>query len=203
MRTSADERIESLSLQTKSLLYRAEVSAVDPAQARVRVRDGEWESGWVKWIAGRASAGEASWSAPQIGDAVLCAAVEGKRSETIVLGAVYSAAAPPPFNTLNKHGFKFSDGGVVHYDDETSTLQVVPPAAGAVTIIVGGSNVHVEDGAVSVNSDSVTVTAQNVQVDASQIELGGSGGKKIARVGDLVNLQTGKILEGSDVVTSK
>ena len=63
---------------------------------------------------------------------------------------------------------------------------------------------------VSVNKDGdVRIdAAQTVTVNAPKIELGGAGGKKIARVGDMVNVASGSsagkwpIVEGSDVVSA-
>ena len=48
--------------------------------------------------------------------------------------------------------------------------------------------------------------ATNVLVNAPEIELGGEGGKQVARIGDMVNVTFGSsaglhpIVEGSDVV---
>ncbi|MBD3728769.1 MAG: phage baseplate assembly protein [Sphingomonadales bacterium] len=48
----------------------------------------------------------------------------------------------------------------------------------------------------------VEVAAPVVLVDSADLRLGGEGGAKIARVGDDVDLGTGKIITGSDKVTA-
>lgn len=48
----------------------------------------------------------------------------------------------------------------------------------------------------------VTVAAPIVTVESDDVRLGGAGGAKIARIGDDVNLSTGKIISGSDKVTA-
>lgn len=48
----------------------------------------------------------------------------------------------------------------------------------------------------------VHVIAPMALIEADTVQLGGEGGKKVARVGDQVDLSTGRILTGSDKVTS-
>lgn len=48
----------------------------------------------------------------------------------------------------------------------------------------------------------VTVTAPVVLVDSEDVQLGGAGGQPVARVGDDVDLGTGKIASGSSKVTA-
>lgn len=50
--------------------------------------------------------------------------------------------------------------------------------------------------------DEVQVDAPLVKVLSDDVRLGGDGGAKVARVGDDVNLTTGKIVSGSDKVTA-
>lgn len=53
---------------------------------------------------------------------------------------------------------------------------------------------------VAVAAPEVSVTADSVLVDSADVQLGGAGGAKVARVGDDVDLGTGKIITGSDKV---
>ena len=56
---------------------------------------------------------------------------------------------------------------------------------------------------VTIDAPEVDVTADIVTVESPDIRLGGAGGAKVARVGDDVDLGTGKIISGSDVVTAE
>lgn len=56
---------------------------------------------------------------------------------------------------------------------------------------------------VTIDAQTVDVTADVVTVESADIRLGGAGGAKVARVGDDVDLGTGKIISGSDVVTAE
>lgn len=64
-----------------------------------------------------------------------------------------------------------------------------------------GQKVHItRDGIVIETDKPVTVRSQSVLLEADAIDLGAAGGQPVARVGDDVNLSTGKIISGSDKV---
>lgn len=54
--------------------------------------------------------------------------------------------------------------------------------------------------AVLIEAPEVTVRADTVTIDSSDINLGGDGGQRIARIGDNVDPATNKIVSGSDRV---
>lgn len=58
------------------------------------------------------------------------------------------------------------------------------------------------DGPEVIGVAKVTVTAPQVVVDSADVQLGGAGGKAVARVDDMVDLATGKIISGSEKVTA-
>ncbi len=51
-----------------------------------------------------------------------------------------------------------------------------------------------------VSDNEVKVSAPKVIVDSDEVHLGAEGGQKVARIGDDVDLGTGKIISGSDKV---
>jgi phage baseplate assembly protein V len=56
---------------------------------------------------------------------------------------------------------------------------------------------------VLVKSDSkITLEAPTIVLDSDDVQLGGAGGPAVARIGDDVDLGTGKIISGSDKVTA-
>ena len=60
-----------------------------------------------------------------------------------------------------------------------------------------------QDQVVKLGREGVEITTpRRMRIEAETIELGGEGGRKVARVGDQVDLTTGKIVEGSDVVSA-
>lgn len=55
---------------------------------------------------------------------------------------------------------------------------------------------------ITATADIVVTAAGSVTIDSGDIRLGTGSGAKVARVGDDVNLTTGKIISGSDKVTA-
>ena len=71
------------------------------------------------------------------------------------------------------------------------------------TVTVDADSVAVTAEGATIDAQTVDVTADVVSIDSGDIRLGGAGGAKVARVGDDVDLGTGKIISGSDVVTAE
>ncbi len=76
------------------------------------------------------------------------------------------------------------------------------PHDGAEAVITKG------DTRIEIAGQKVTVNTVSALVNAQRVELGGTGGRKVARVGDMVNVGSGSsagmwpIVEGSNVVTA-
>lgn len=56
---------------------------------------------------------------------------------------------------------------------------------------------------VTIDAPEVDVFADSVTIDSGDIGLGGAGGAQVARVGDDVDLGTGKIVSGSSIVRAE
>lgn len=66
-----------------------------------------------------------------------------------------------------------------------------------------GNVVKLGRDAISIDAaDKVHVTAPIALIESDDVQLGGAGGQAVARVGDDVNLTTGKIITGSSKVTA-
>lgn len=67
-------------------------------------------------------------------------------------------------------------------------------------------HIKIGDAVFEMSGDGLTVTAPNVVVNSPHVQLGGEGGKRVARIGDRVSVTTGSsqglwpIVEGSDSV---
>lgn len=121
---------------------RAIVSEVDATTARVRVKFPErqgLESGWLdvlQW----STYGDQAYGLPAVDSQV--AVLMGKHDEDgCVLGAIYSAADPPPVNVATKRGFQCADGAKVEYDNETKVLTVSLPSGGSLELCGASSAV--------------------------------------------------------------
>jgi phage baseplate assembly protein V len=103
-----------------------------------------------------------------------------------------------------------SRGVVVQVEDRRYRLKALKP--GEVAIFDDqGQVVHLKRNGVRIESPfkveidapDVDVTADRVTIESGDIALGGAGGQPVARVGDDVDLGTGKIISGSGVVRSE
>lgn len=121
---------------------RAIVSAVDAQTARVRVRFPErqgLESGWLDVLQWAAHSDRA-YGLPAIDSQV--AVLMGENDEDgCVLGAIYSAADPPPVSSAAKRGFEWADGARVEYDTATKVLSVTLPSGGSLELCGASSAV--------------------------------------------------------------
>lgn len=93
-----------------------------------------------------------------------------------------------------------SHGIVVAIEDRRYRLTGLP--AGEVALYDDqGQVVHLtRDGILIETTKKLEVKAASVLVEADAVDLGGAGGKAVARIDDMVDLATGKIISGSPKV---
>lgn len=70
-------------------------------------------------------------------------------------------------------------------------------------VTIDAPEIAVTGETVTVDAETVEVTAETATIESGAIRLGGAGGQPVARVGDDVDLGTGKIISGSGVVTAE
>lgn len=102
-------------------------------------------------------------------------------------------------NTYRRHkygfGFFIPDRITkINVSEEDKENFVIQTTDGTTKISVGNSGIKLE------TTKNVDVNASAVNVSALSIGLGGEGGSPVARVGDTVDLNTGKITSGSGIV---
>lgn len=95
--------------------------------------------------------------------------------------------------------FSQSDGLFLPLDFIDDNPQSVSISYGQTNLILNENSVTINCENASVNASSVDVSADTVNIEGSSINLG-SGGVGVARIGDSVDLETGKITSGSSVV---
>ena len=86
----------------------------------------------------------------------------------------------------------WEDGAVDFYDEATKTRAIAIPAGGALTMAVGPLTIRIAAGGITLNSAGQPITLDG------PVNLGGSGGQAVARVGDPV--VNNKISAGSSTV---
>lgn len=117
------------------------VTALDAANARVKVKTGGISTDWLPWLTARAGATR-TWSAPRAGEQVLVISPYGDPAQAVVLPAIYQDSYAAPAASQDIERTTFPDGSTVDYDSASHTLTV-----------------NVGSGQVVVNCNSATVNA--------------------------------------------
>lgn len=103
-----------------------------------------------------------------------------------------------------------SHGIVIQVEDRRYRLKNLAPGEVALfddlgqVIHLKRDGIHIESpNKVTIEAPDVDVIADTVTVESDDIRLGGAGGARVARVGDDVDLGTGKIISGCDKVSAE
>ncbi len=124
------------------------ISALDVANARVRVKAGGLETDWLPWLTARAGATR-TWSAPRVGEQVVVLAESGNPSQGVVMPSIYQNDHPAPAASQDIEATVYPDGSRVEYDSASHTL----------TVTVGAGSVVVNCKSAAVNCETATVKA--------------------------------------------
>lgn len=168
------------------MIGRAVIAAVDDAaQAQalqVELLEGEAHDGVERF------AGYGFTSHPHAGAEALVAFVGGLRSHGVIVAV-----------EDRRYRLKgLAAGEVAIFDDQGAKVHLTRDGI----VISSEAKVRIEAPTVEVEADTVTITADSASIIADTVNLGGTGGAKVARIGDDVNLSTGKIISGSNKVKS-
>lgn len=169
-----------------------------PATARIEIEDNHVTDFLpvFQLCAGRVR----SWSAPMQGEQVVVLSPTGEMAAGVVLrGLNYDAFEAPSAEELLTVLAQWQDGAEDTYDEATKTRTVKVPDGGQMHVIVGAMRVSVDASGVSIDAagSPVVVKGDPITLDGP-VNLGGSGGQAVARIGDSV--VSGKITTGSSSV---
>lgn len=154
MKDSVAWRLAELERRLDNVVRYGTVTAADYAAARVRVRSGDLETGWIPWLTRRASH-DADWWAPEVGEQVVILSPCGDPGQATAVPAIYQSAHPAPDSVETRRRVAFGDGTVVVYDRAAKLLSI--QCAGDIDITAAGN---------------ITITATgNFTVAAARIDL--------------------------------
>lgn len=125
--------------------------------ARCRVRTGELLTAWVPWMALRAggAAKGRRWSAPAVGEQCLLIAPGGDLQSAIALPGIYSDAMPQGSDSETTDRTDWSETDYLEHDRATATLTI--NVAQAITLIVGGTRLHLTPSGTTLETPQLTV----------------------------------------------
>ena len=163
--------------------------------AKARVKIGELETDFLPW-ANANSGSNNSWNPPEIDEQVIVLSPSGDLSQAVILPSIYKNNASN--SDQNIKSITYQDGSKISFNVSSGTLDL--DLKGDVIIkVVGNANIE---------GDNINITASsNITLDGN-VDLGGSGGQPIARIGDKVEITGGSsagqwpIISGSSKVKS-
>lgn len=204
MNDPIDMRLSELERRFENIIRHGTIAATDYETAKVKVAfSDELTSGWLPWFTSRAAGAEITWSAPEAGERVTVLSPNGDIHQGRVMPAVYSDVSPAPSINPDVITVAHKDGAHVTYDRKSHRYVVQPHNDGLIRLLVGTTDIQIDNAAIQITANAtVDIVAPTVTVTAGTVNLGGTGGEKVARIGDAVHPQTMKIIEGSDVTKS-
>lgn len=107
----------------ESLIRLGQVTAVDPATARCRVKTGQLVTDWLPWLTGRAGKTR-TWCPPTVGEQCLLLSPSGDTAAGIVLIGIYSSAQQNPSSDENEHLTIYPDGASVRYNHASGAMEI-------------------------------------------------------------------------------
>lgn len=184
--TQADQANRLANLIRFGLIAEVDLTAT-PARARVEIEDG-WVSDWLPVF--QLSAGRVmSWSAPVQGEQVVILSPSGELAAGAALrGLNFDGRPAPSAEELLTILASWEDGASDTYDEATGEREIVVPAAGRLAVKAGSaSGVFSQDEIVlKVGSAELKITSGAITLKADTVNLGGEGGKAVARQDDPV-----------------
>jgi phage baseplate assembly protein V len=148
----------------------------------------------------QASAGRVgAWSAPVVGEQVAVFAPSGELTAGAVLRGLPSNAFPTPTSDDDRVVLSDIDGFSDVYDVAEMHRTIAVPAGGKLTLSVGALQIRIESGRIVMEAagSPIEMTASAFTLNGP-VSLGGSGGQRVARIGDTVS--GGVITGGSTTV---
>ena len=168
---------------------------IDFEEAKARVKIGDLETDFLPWINSNSGSNN-SWNPPEIDEQVIILSPSGDLSQAVILPSLYKNNASD--SDQNIKSITYQDGSNISFNVSSGTLDL--DLKGDVTIKVVG-NANIEGDNINIKGNS------NITLDGN-VDLGGSGGQPIARIGDKVEITGGSsagqwpIISGSSKVKS-
>ena len=177
--------LNDLARRLANIIRLGQIFAVDYETAKARVKIGNLETDWLPWITSNGGNNK-DWNPPEIDEQVMILSPCGELNQGVILPSLYRGNAPE--NSGNSQSITFGDGSKISFDKTSGNLTLD---------IKGSANIKV--------AGNAQIEAANITLKGN-VDLGGSGGNAVARVGDKVKIDSGSsagewpIISGSSKV---
>ena len=187
--------LSDLAKRLSNIIRIGAIFEINHQTAKARVKIGELETDFLPW-ANSNSGSNNSWNPPEIDEQVIILSPSGDLSQAVILPSLYKNNASD--SDQNIKSITYQDGSKISFNVSSGTLYL--DLKGDVAIkVVGNANIE---------GDNINITgSSNITLDGN-VNLGGSGGQGVARIGDKVEITGGysagqwPIISGSSKVKS-
>jgi phage baseplate assembly protein V len=131
------------------------VSAVDPEAGKCRVKSGQLESEWLRWLERRAGTTN-DWDPPTVGEQCLILSPSGEVAGGLVLLGIPSDEHPQPSHDKNTWTRVFPDGARLSHDHSAQVFQLSVPDGGKIVFSIGATTLELR-------GDGVTLTTPHFE----------------------------------------
>lgn len=187
--------LSDLAKRLSNIIRIGTIFEINVQTAKARVKIGELETDFLPW-ANANSGSNNSWNPPEIDEQVIILSPSGDLSQAVILPSLYKNNASN--SDQNIKSITYQDGSKISFNVASGTLDL--DLKGDVVIKVVG-NANIEGNNINITGSS------NITLDGN-VDLGGSGGQGVARIGDKVEITGGSsagqwpIISGSSKVKS-
>ena len=187
--------LSDLAKRLSNIIRIGAIFEINHQTAKARVKIGELETDFLPW-ANSNSGSNNSWNPPEIDEQVIILSPSGDLSQAVILPSLYKNNASD--SDQNIKSITYQDGSKISFNVSSGTFDL--DLKGDVAIkVVGNANIE---------GDNINITgSSNITLDGN-VNLGGSGGQGVARIGDKVEITGGSsagqwpIISGSSKVKS-
>ena len=187
--------LSDLAKRLSNIIRIGTIFEINHQTAKARVKIGELETDFLPW-ANSNSGSNNSWNPPEVDEQVIILSPSGDLSQAVILPSLYKNNSSD--SDQNIKSITYQDGSKISFNVTSGTLDL--DLKGDVTIkVIGNSNIEGDNINIKGNS--------NITLDGN-VDLGGSGGQGVARIGDKVEITGGSsagqwpIISGSSKVKS-
>lgn len=162
--------LNDLARRLANIIRLGQIFAINYETAKARVKIGDLETDWLPWITSN-SGNNKDWNPPEIDEQVMILSPCGELNQGVIFPSLYRGSAPE--NSGNIQSVTFADGSKISFDRSSGNLTLD---------VKGSANIKV--------AGNAQIEAANITLKGN-VDLGGSGGNAVARVGDKVKIDSG------------
>ena len=155
--------LNDLGRRLANIIRLGTISSIDHKKALARVKIGNLETNWLPWVTAN-SGNNKNWNPPEIEEQVMILSPGGELDQGIILPSIYRNNAPA--DSADIQTIIYKDGSKISFNQTNGNFDL--DIKGSATIKVVGSISLI-----------------------GEVNLGGAGGKAIARVGDKIKIDSG------------